>query len=259
MKENRINIKQVNQEIIKSITNRKKSTNKSLKKENKCINKMNKSKTKSKNNLNVYLLDTLEMNKNRFNKNGNIIQKDPSISNKENLNINNIKTNIQSKEIKFNDDKFKIHANIYNNQYETTKLLSTTEEKYSLNELINDFQNPKESPELNKLNNNFSNNKNNSNDKNSNSKNDKNVGTPAFQIYYNKNIRNSIKEDNYLSDSDDEKNSINKKEEEKSENEDDIEEEMVKTILNDVPDSCLKNNNDKLNSLFIERTKKDFF
>ena len=188
-----------------------------------------------------------------------IIQKDPSISNKENLDINNIKTNIQSKEIKFNDDKFKIHANIYNNQYETTKLLSTTEEKYSLNELINDFQNPKESPELNKLNNNFSNNKNNSNDKNSNSKNDKNVGTSAFQIYYNKNIRNSIKEDNYLSDSDDEKNSINKKEEEKSENEYDIEEEMVKTILNDVPDSCLKNNNDKLNSLFIERTKKDFF
>ena len=259
LKENRINIKQVNQEIIKSITNRKKSTNKSLKKENKCINKMNKSKTKSKNNLNVYLLDTLEMNKNRFNKNGNIIQKDPSISNKENLNINNIKTNIPSKEIKFNEDKFKNHANIYNNQYESIKLLSTTEEKYSLNELINDFQNPKESPELNKLNNNFSNNKNNSNDKNSNSKNDKNVGTPAFQIYYNKNIRNSIKEDNYLSDSDDEKNSINKKEEEKSENEDDIEEEMVKTILNDVPDSCLKNNNDKLNSLFIERTKKDFF
>ena len=89
-------------------------------------------------------------------------------------------------------------------------------------------------------------------------KNDKNIGTSAFHIYYNKNNINSEKGDNYLSDSDDEKYSINQKEE-KSENEDNFEEERVKTILNDVPDSYNKINNNKLNSLLSEKTKKDFF
>ena len=255
-KENSINIKQVKPEINKSITNRKKSSNKSLKKENKKINKTNQSKTKNKNNLNIYLVDTLEINKNRFNKSDNKMKNDPC--NKENYNTNNIQANISHNEIKFNEERSQTHANIYNNQNEMKKMTSSPEEKYSLNELINDFQSPKENNILSKLNNNFSNNKENSNDKNSNLKNDKNIGTSAFHIYYNKNNINSEKGDNYLSDSDDEKYSINQKEE-KSENEDNFEEERVKTILNDVPDSYNKINNNKLNSLLAEKTKKNFF
>ena len=195
------NTKQVSQEIIRSITNRKNSKKKLLKLENKSINIRDRSKNKEKNNLKMYLVDTLEMNKSRFNKRE--IKKDKS-------------------------------PNIINN-----------------------------------LNNNISNNKENSAEKNI--KNDKNNGirSSAFHIYYNKNIQTNEKTDNYLSDSDEEKLSNikdNKKPEEKSDNEDDgLEEERVRTIINDENDTCYKNNNENIKekiediNFLIKKTKKKLF
>ena len=261
--------KQVSQEIIRSITNRKNSKKKLLKLENKSINIRDRSKNKEKNNLKMYLVDTLEMNKSRFNKSEIKKDNDSLVCNKENVDFNEQSKEISPYKIIFNENKIKTHENLYNNEYETPKLSSPQEEKYSLKELIDDFQSPKSPNIINNLNNNISNNKENSAEKNI--KNDKNNGirSSAFHIYYNKNIQTNEKTDNYLSDSDEEKLSNikdNKKPEEKSDNEDDgLEEERVRTIINDENDTCYKNNNENIKekiediNLLIKKTKKKLF
>ena len=263
------NTKQVSQEIIRSITNRKNSKKKLLKLENKSINIRDRSKNKEKNNLKMYLVDTLEMNKSRFNKSEIKKDNDSLVCNKENVDFNEQSKEISPYKIIFNENKIKTHENLYNNEYETPKLSSPQEEKYSLKELIDDFQSPKSPNIINNLNNNISNNKENSAEKNI--KNDKNNGirSSAFHIYYNKNIQTNEKTDNYLSDSDEEKFSNikdNKKPEEKSDNEDDgLEEERVRTIINDENDTCYKNNNENIKekiediNLLIKKTKKKLF
>ena len=263
------NTKQVSQEIIRSITNRKNSKKKLLKLENKSINIRDRSKNKEKNNLKMYLVDTLEMNKSRFNKSEIKKDNDSLVCNKENVDFNEQSKEISPYKIIFNENKIKTHENLYNNEYETPKLSSPQEEKYSLKELIDDFQSPKSPNIINNLNNNISNNKENSAKKNI--KNDKNNGirSSAFHIYYNKNIQINEKTDNYLSDSDEEKLSNikdNKKPEEKSDNEDDgLEEERVRTIINDENDTCYKNNNENIKekiediNLLIKKTKKKLF
>ena len=261
--------KQVSQEIIRSITNRKNSKKKLLKLENKSINIRDRSKNKEKNNLKMYLVDTLEMNKSRFNKSEIKKDNDSLVCNKENVDFNEQSKEISPYKIIFNENGIKTHENLYNNEYETPKLSSPQEEKYSLKELIDDFQSPKSPNIINNLNNNISNNKENSAEKNI--KNDKNNGirSSAFHIYYNKNIQTNEKTDNYLSDSDEEKLSNikdNKKPEEKSDNEDDgLEEERVRTIINDENDTCYKNNNENIKekiediNLLIKKTKKKLF
>ena len=261
--------KQVSQEIIRSITNRKNSKKKLLKLENKSINIRDRSKNKEKNNLKMYLVDTLEMNKSRFNKSEIKKDNDSLVCNKENVDFNEQSKEISPYKIIFNENGIKTHENLYNNEYETPKLSSPQEEKYSLKELIDDFQSPKSPNIINNLNNNISNNKENSTEKNI--KNDKNNGirSSAFHIYYNKNIQTNEKTDNYLSDSDEEKFSNikdNKKPEEKSDNEDDgLEEERVRTIINDENDTCYKNNNENIKekiediNLLIKKTKKKLF
>ena len=263
------NTKQVSQEIIRSITNRKNSKKKLLKLENKSINIRDRSKNKEKNNLKMYLVDTLEMNKSRFNKSEIKKDNDSLVCNKENVDFNEQSKEISPYKIIFNENGIKTHENLYNNEYETPKLSSPQEEKYSLKELIDDFQSPKSPNIINNLNNNISNNKENSTEKNI--KNDKNNGirSSAFHIYYNKNIQTNEKTDNYLSDSDEEKLSNikdNKKPEEKSDNEDDgLEEERVRTIINDENDTCYKNNNENIKekiediNLLIKKTKKKLF
>ena len=263
------NTKQVSQEIIRSITNRKNSKKKLLKLENKSINIRDRSKNKEKNNLKMYLVDTLEMNKSRFNKSEIKKDNDSLVCNKENVDFNEQSKEISPYKIIFNENGIKTHENLYNNEYETPKLSSPQEEKYSLKELIDDFQSPKSPNIINNLNNNISNNKENSAEKNI--KNDKNNGirSSAFHIYYNKNIQTNEKTDNYLSDSDEEKLSNikdNKKPEEKSDNEDDgLEEERVRTIINDENDTCYKNNNENIKekiediNLLIKKTKKKLF
>ena len=261
--------KQVSQEIIRSITNRKNSKKKLLKLENKSINIRDRSKNKEKNNLKMYLVDTLEMNKSRFNKSEIKKDNDSLVCNKENVDFNEQSKEISPYKIIFNENGIKTHENLYNNEYETPKLSSPQEEKYSLKELIDDFQSPKSPNIINNLNNNISNNKENSAEKNI--KNDKNNGirSSAFHIYYNKNIQTNEKTDNYLSDSDEEKLSNikdNKKPEEKSDNEDDgLEEERVRTIINDENDTCYKTNNENIKekiediNLLIKKTKKKLF
>ena len=261
--------KQVSQEIIRSITNRKNSKKKLLKLENKSINIRNRSKNKEKNILKMYLVDTLEMNKSRFNKSEIKKDNDSLVCNKENVDFNEQSKEISPYKIIFNENGIKTHENLYNNEYETPKLSSPQEEKYSLKELIDDFQSTKSPNIINNLNNNISNNKENSAEKNI--KNDKNNGirSSAFHIYYNKNIQTNEKTDNYLSDSDEEKFSNikdNKKPEEKSDNEDDgLEEERVRTIINDENDTCYKNNNENIKekiediNLLIKKTKKKLF
>ena len=263
-KNSKIIVNQIKPEINKSIKNRKSSKNKSIKKENKSINKNSKIKDEQKN-LKEYLIDTLEMNKNRFNKNEKIIEKDSSFSDKENYDMNSLKNKINPNKIVFKEDKYKPHANLYNNLYESPKLPSPEVGKYSLNEIINDFQSPKGDGILNNLNNNNSNIKEYPNEKSSNSKNDKNTGikSSAFHIYCNNNQINE-KGDNYLSESDEEKYSNqkeNQKEEENFENENDLGEERVRTLFTGEDDTCFKNNNnDKENVCFlIEKTKKDLF
>ena len=261
--------KQVSQEIIRSITNRKNSKKKLLKLENKSINIRDRRKKKKKNNLKIYLVDTLEMNKSRFNKSEIKKDNDSLVCNKENVDFNEQSKEISPYKIIFNENGIKTHENLYNNEYETPKLSSPQEEKYSLKELIDDFQSTKSHNIINNLNNNISNNKENSAEKNI--KNDKNNGirSSAFHIYYNKNIQTNEKTDNYLSDSDEEKFSNikdNKKPEEKSDNEDDgLEEERVRTIINDENDTCYKNNNENIKekiediNLLIKKTKKKLF
>jgi NIMA (never in mitosis gene a)-related kinase len=254
-KENKIILKQIKPEIMKS-NSRRSSKKKSIKKEKVSIN--DKIITQENKLRNISLLDTLEMNKNRFNKVDKKIENDFSSFDKENHDINSLKNKISTNNIIINADKFRAHTNIYNN-YDLPKLSSPDTGKYSLNEMIDDFQSPKQ-------NNNLSNNKVNLVESNTKRKNEKNAGfrTSNFHIYYNKNNQNNEKGDNYLSESDEENNS-NKKEfkndEEKSDNDNEVEEEKVKTIFTPIYDTCskIKENVNENIILLIEKTKQDLF
>ena len=261
-KENKIILKQIKPEIMKS-NSRRSSKKKSIKKEKVSIN--DKIITQENKLRNISLLDTLEMNKNRFNKVDKKIENDFSSFDKENHDINSLKNKISTNNIIINADKFRAHTNIYNN-YDLPKLSSPDTGKYSLNEMIDDFQSPKQNNILNNLSNNISNNKVNLVESNSKRKNEKNAGfrTSNFHIYYNKNNQNNEKGDNYLSESDEENNS-NKKEfkndEEKSDNDNEVEEEKVKTIFTPIYDTCskIKENVNENIILLIEKTKQDLF
>ena len=263
-KYNRMNLKQMNQEIIKSITNRKKNKNILMRRSRaKSINKRD--NDKNKNNLYLVLLDTLEMNKNRFNDSGINTENDSSIYNKENYDINQQNNIISSNQIIANGERIKAHQSIYNNQYDSPKVSSPLEEKYSLKELIDDFQSPKSPFIINNLNNNLSKKSDQSSEKNV--ENDKKSGNKlsAFHIHYNKNNQNSEKDDNYLSESEEEKYSIQKeikKSDDKSDNEDGVEEERVR-IINDEGETCPKRKENIKDvediKLLIEKTKRDLF
>ena len=260
-KDNKINLKNIKSEIIKSIS-RRSSKKKSVKKEKININEKEKNRIKG-NDLKNNLLNTLEMNKNRFNKSD--INEFSSFD-KENHDINIIKNKVHKNNIMINPDKIRSHTNIYYN-YDSPKISSPDTGKYSLNEMIDDFQSPKQNNILNNnLNNNLPNYKEYLAENNTNKKSGKNTGIRSsnFHIYYNKINQNNEKDDNYFSESDEGKNSDRKEfklDEEKSDNDNEVEEEKVKTIFTVIDDTGPKNKNNIYQDLqlLIEKTKQDLF
>ena len=205
----------------------------------------------------INLLDTLEMNKKRFNKND-------FVENQGQLKINNATNPIVPNEIlsKENNKEVRNYRDMFNSRKKPINLLSSNEDiQESLNQMITDFQQESKiekefiynSPKINDSEEKFKKNEKSSS-----------IGASAFHIYYNEENKNNENDDKYLSESDEEKNSnikSSKKEEERSDNENDIEDEHVKTFYNRDNDYYAKlkerkKENEK-NKNYIEKTRKE--
>ena len=159
-------------------------------------------------------IDTLDKNINRFKMPENIpmpYYKEVSKIDDDQIKITPVKEN-NIKKINYRD--------IFNSKNNSINLSSNQTIQESLNKMLTDFEQYQVEDFIN-------NSPNQSDSKEKNKKNEKNSDIKYyFHIYNNEDIINNIKENNYLSESDEEIES-NKKEYDKSENEDENEDEKV--------------------------------
>ena len=199
-------------------------------------------------------MDTIEMNKKRFNKSGYLKTQEELKTERNNQILKNKKLP------KENSKKTRSYRDLFNSENKSIKLSSNDSVKVSLNQMINDFQ-PEKQSEVNNFIYNSPKIKDSEEEFKKNEKSSA-IKASAFHIYYNKENKNNEMEDKYSSESDEEKNSnikSNKKEYEGSDNKNDIEDEKVKTIYNRENNSDIKfkEKENSQNKNYIEQTRKE--
>ena len=239
---------------ISKLPIRDRSKNKLIKNKKEAINiKINTKKNHNKS-CELNLMDTIEMNKKRFNKSGYLKTQEELKTERNNQILKNKKLP------KENNKRAKSYRDLFNSQNKSIKLSSNDSVKVSLNQMISDFQ-PEKQPEVNNFIYNSPKIKDSEEEFKKNEKSSA-IKASAFHIYYNKENKNNEMEDKYSSESDEEKNSnikSNKKEYEGSDNKNDIEDEKVKTIYNRENNSDIKfkEKENSQNKNYIEQTRKE--
>ena len=239
---------------ISKLPIRDRSKNKLIKNKKEAINiKINTKKNHNKS-CELNLMDTIEMNKKRFNKSGYLKTQEELKTERNNQILKNKKLP------KENSKKTRSYRDLFNSENKSIKLSSNDSVKVSLNQMINDFQ-PEKQSEVNNFIYNSPKIKDSEEEFKKNEKSSA-IKASAFHIYYNKENKNNEMEDKYSSESDEEKNSnikSNKKEYEGSDNENGIEDEKVKTIYNRENNSDIKfkEKENSQNKNYIEQTRKE--
>ena len=239
---------------ISKLPIRDRSKNKLIKNKKEAINiKINTKKNHNKS-CELNLMDTIEMNKKRFNKSGYLKTQEELKTERNNQILKNKKLP------KENSKKTRSYRDLFNSENKSIKLSSNDSVKVSLNQMINDFQ-PEKQSEVNNFIYNSPKIKDSEEEFKKNEKSSA-IKASAFHIYYNKENKNNEMEDKYSSESDEEKNSnikSNKKEYEGSDNKNDIEDEKVKTIYNRENNSDIKfkEKENSQNKNYIEQTRKE--
>ena len=246
--------KNFKQNKISKLPIRDRSKNKLIKNKKEAINiKINTKKNHNKS-CELNLMDTIEMNKKRFNKSGYLKTQEELKTERNNQILKNKKLP------KENSKKTRSYRDLFNSENKSIKLSSNDSVKVSLNQMINDFQ-PEKQSEVNNFIYNSPKIKDSEEEFKKNEKSSA-IKASAFHIYYNKENKNNEMEDKYSSESDEEKNSnikSNKKEYEGSDNKNDIEDEKVKTIYNRENNSDIKfkEKENSQNKNYIEQTRKE--
>ena len=239
---------------ISKLPIRDRSKNNLIKNKKEAINiKINTKKNHNKS-CELNLMDTIEMNKKRFNKSGYLKTEEELKTERNNQILKNKKLP------KENSKKTRSYRDLFNSENKSIKLSSNDSVKVSLNQMINDFQ-PEKQSEVNNFIYNSPKIKDSEEEFKKNEKSSA-IKASAFHIYCNKENKNNEMEDKYSSESDEEKNSnikSNKKEYEGSDNENGIEDEKVKTIYNRENNSDIKfkEKENSQNKKYIEQTRKE--